>query len=122
GLSGEFIQAPMCKGHWELDRFIKSRSISAVDILHVDLDGYEAELLDGARDTLGKALVDYLFVSTHSQALHQRITSELVGFGYRIEVSSDFDNDTTSYDGFVFAASPQAKPIFSGFTHIGRTK
>ena len=45
------------------------------------IDGYEAEFLYGARDTLGKALVDYLFVSTHSHALHQRITSELVGFG-----------------------------------------
>ena len=122
GLSGEFIQAPVSKGHWELDPFIKSRGISGVNILHVDIDGYEAELLDGARDTLGKALVDYLFVLTHSQTLHQRITSKLAEFGYRVEVSSDFDNDTTSCDGLVFAASRQAKPIFSGFPLFGRAK
>jgi hypothetical protein len=119
---GEFIQGAVAKGHWELDQFLRSRSISRVNLLHVDIQGYEAELLGGGRDTLGKALVDYLFVSTHSQVLHQRIARELAEFGYRVEVSSDFDTETTSYDGFVFAASQQAKPIFSGFTHVGRSK
>jgi uncharacterized protein YecA (UPF0149 family) len=61
-------------------------------------------------------------VSTHSQALHQRITSGLAGHGYRVEVSSDFENDTTSFDGFVFAASRQAKPIFREFLPLGRTR
>ena len=122
GFDGEFIQGTVAKGNWELDRFLKSRGISRVNILHVDIQGHEAELLDGGRDTLGKALVDYVFVSTHSQVLHRRIVSELAGFGYRIEVSSDFDNETTSFDGFVFAASQQAKPIFGGFTHFGRSK
>jgi len=122
GFIGEFIQATVAKGQWELDPFLKSRGISRVNILHVDIQGWEAQLLDGARDTLGKALIDYLFVSTHSQALHRHVTTELARFGYRVEVSSDFDNDTTSYDGFVFATSHQAKPIFRGFTPVGRTK
>jgi hypothetical protein len=122
GFDGEFIQAAVAKGRWELDAFLQSRSISHVDILHVDIQGYEAELLEGGRNTLGKALVDYLFISTHSQVLHQGIISELARLGYRVEVSSDFDNDTTSFDGFVFASSPKAKQIFSEFTHAGRTK
>ena len=122
GFDGDFLQAAVAAGGWELDPFLKSRSISHLDILHVDIEGYEAQLLAGARDTLSKAMVDYLFVSTHSQLLHQRIISELVEFGYRVDVSSDFDNDTTSCDGFVFASSPQAKRIFSEFRHVGRTR
>jgi len=110
----------VAKGHWELDPFLKSRGISRVNILHVDIQGYEAELLDGARDTLGKALIHYLFVSTHSQALHQRITTELARFGYRVEVSSDVDNDTTSCDGFVFATSHQSEANFER-VHTCRT-
>jgi hypothetical protein len=121
GFEGDFIQAAVAAGNWELDPFMKSRNISHLDILHVDIEGYEAEFLAGARDTLSKTMVDYLFVSTHSQLLHQRITSELVEFGYRLDVSSDFDNDTTSHDGFVFASSPQAKRIFNEFTYVGRT-
>jgi hypothetical protein len=122
GFTGEFIQAGVTKGQWELDPFMKSRGLSHVNILHVDIQGYEGELVDGGRDTLGRALIDYLFVSTHSQALHRRIVGELTGFGYRLEVSSDVDNDTTSYDGLVFASSPRAKPIFKAFTHFGRTE
>jgi hypothetical protein len=122
GFHGEFIQAAVAKGNWELDPFLKSRSISHVNILHVDIEGYEAELLDGGRNTLNKKLVDYLFVSTHSQVLHQQIVSELTRFGYRIEVSSDCDNETTSCDGFVFASSQHAKQIFSEFIYLGRTR
>ena len=121
GFDGEFIQAAVATGLWQLDRFVKSRSISHVDILHVDIQGYEAEFLAGARDTLSEAMVDYLFVSTHSQLLHQRIMSELVEFRYCLDVSSDYDNDTTASDGFVFALSPHAKKIFSKFTYVGRT-
>jgi hypothetical protein len=122
GFDGEFIQAEVAKGRWELDRFLNSRSIPHLDILHVDIQGFEADFLEGARAALGHATVDYLFVSTHSQALHQLVASQLAGYGYRLEVSSDFDNDSTSFDGFVFAVSPLAKRIFSEFTHVGRTK
>jgi hypothetical protein len=120
GLDGEFIQVAVATGHWELDSFIKSRSISHIDIIHVDIEGYEAEFLAGARDALSRAIIDYLFVSTHSQLLHERIMSELVEFGYRNDVASDFDNETTSCDGFVFASSPQAKKIFTEFPYLGR--
>jgi hypothetical protein len=122
GFEGEFILAAVAKGRWELDSFLKSSSIPHLDVLHVDIQGYEAQLLDGARDALRNAMIDFLFVSTHSQALHQSVTDELARFDYRIEVSSDFDNDTTSFDGFVFASSPQTKQVFGEFRHVGRTK
>ena len=98
------------------------RGISHLNILHSDIQGFEAQLLEGAKDAFENALIDYFFVSTQSQLLHQSVTSELVRLGYRVEVSSDYDNDTTSYDGFVFASSPQAKQIFSDFKHFGRAR
>jgi hypothetical protein len=122
GFDGEFMQTAVAKGHWELDAFLNSRGIAHVDILHADIQGYEGELLDGGRGALGNAKVDYVFVSTHSQELHHRVVGELAGFGYRVEVSSDFDNETTSFDGFVFASSRQAKQIFGTFTCAGRSR
>jgi hypothetical protein len=122
GYQGEFIQAAVATGHWELDSFVRSRGITHLDILHVDIQGYEAQLLEGGRDTLNKALIDYLFVSTHSQALHQHVTSVLARHDYIVRVSSDFDNDTTAFDGFVFARSPRARRVFKNFEHIGRAK
>lgn len=122
GYAGEFIKAMVASCHWELDRFFRARRFEHLDVLHVDIQGYELHLLKGARSTLLKKLVDYVFISTHSQDLHQSVVSDLRGFGYRVEVSSDYDHETTSFDGFVFASSPNAPQIFSNFTFVGRTQ
>ena len=37
-------------------------------------------------------------------------------------LSSDFENETTSYDGLVFASSKKVNPIFEDFKHLGRTE
>ncbi len=122
GFDGEFIQSFVGKGHFEVDPFLSGRKLSHLDILHVDIQGYEIEMLEGCRNTLKERLIDYLFVSTHSQPIHDRVVAELNHSSYRVEVSSDFDNDTTSFDGFVFASSPQAKQIFANFALLGRSK
>ena len=122
GFEGEFINAPVAKGQFEIDRFFDTRSLGRLDILHADIQGYELEMLDAARTTLRGKKIDYLFISTHSQKLHGDVARTLGEHGYRIEVSSDFDNDTTSFDGFVFASSPGATRIFSEYVPFGRTK
>jgi Methyltransferase FkbM domain len=122
GFDGEFIQAAVTKGQWELDPFLQSRGIDKVDILHVDIQGYETHMIVGAQTALAQNSVDYCFISTHSQAIHQQMIADLTGHGYRIEAASDFDDDTTSFDGLVFASSPRSRPIFHGFSHFGRTK
>ena len=122
GYQGEFIEATVAKGHWELDRFVQSRGLAHLTILHVDIEGFEAQLIDGGRDTLGKAMVDYIFVSTHAQTLHNDTIKALSGFGYRVEAASDFENDTTSYEGLVFVSSPNVKPVFKDFAPLGRAR
>jgi hypothetical protein len=122
GLAGEFINAAVAKGQFEIDPFFASRSLSHLDILHVDIQGFEIQMMESARAALSGKKIDYLFISTHSQPLHNAVVSTLARHGYRVEVSSDFDNDTTSFDGFVFASSPDARQIFRDFVPFGRTK
>ena len=122
GFQGEFIQSAVATGRFEIDAFLQSRGITHVDILHTDIQGYEAEMLQGSRAALTDAVADYLFISTHSQELHRQILDGLQRHKYRVEVSSDFDNDTTSYDGFVFASSPKVKKIFREFVAFGRAQ
>ena len=122
GFEGVFINALVAKAQFEVDKFFDARNLSHLDILHADIQGYEVQMLEGARATLASTKIDYLFISTHSQKLHTDVVQTLGHFGYRIEVSSDFDNDTTSFDGFVFASSPSATRIFREFIPFGRTK
>jgi hypothetical protein len=125
GYAAEFIRALVGRGHFGVDAFLQSRSqdkrLQHLDVLHVDIQGFEAEMLEGCHNTLTNLVVDYVFISTHSQQLHQQMIAELGRHGYRVEVSSDFDNETTSYDGFLFASSPRMKPLFTNFDAPGRT-
>lgn len=122
GLVGEFIQALVGKGQFEIDGYLKSQGIGKIDILHADIQGYEMEMLESCSESLAGRTINYLFVSTHSQELHHSTIGLLEKFGYRVEISSDYDYDTTSFDGLVFASSPMATPIFTEFTPLGRVQ
>jgi hypothetical protein len=122
GFDGEFIHAVVAQGQWEMDPFLQSRRIDKVDILHVDIQGYETQMIAGAQEALARMSVDYFIISTHAQSAHEWMKTYLAGHGYRIEVSSDIDNETTSFDGLVFASSPRSRQIFRDFSHFGRAK
>lgn len=124
--SGEFIKAFVGIGHFEVDRYLQVTGINKLDILHSDIQSYEVEMLKGCQTSLRENAIDYLFISTHTQELHAQVIAHLLQHNYRIEVSSDFDFETTSYDGFIFASSPLKTPVFSDFKpwrrcDLGRT-
>lgn len=77
-------------------------------------------MLQGSAESLTRRAIKYVFVSTHSQELHIGVSSFLERAGYRVEVSSDFDRQTTSHDGLVFASSPTVDAVFKGFRPLGR--
>jgi hypothetical protein len=120
GFKGEFIKAFVGAGKFEIDEFFRNRKIKQLDILHSDIQGFEVEMLQGAEAVLTRRRVQYLFISTHSQQIHGEIVSRLDKFGYRVEISSDFDVQTTSYDGFVFASSPEVARVFGDISILGR--
>ena len=123
GFTGRFVNAFVGKGHFEVDKYLEylgEQGIEKLDILHSDIQGFEIEMLQDAPKTLSEKRADYIFLSTHLQAIHTDAIRILESHGYRIEVSSDFDNHTTSYDGFILATSPNIDPVFTDFKPLSR--
>ena len=56
-----------------------------LDLLHVDIQGGEAELVDAAAATLA-AHVRYLVVGTHARTIEGRLTERLLADGWRLEI------------------------------------
>ena len=120
GFDGTFIQANVSADDFRVDEYMSTSQTEHVDILHSDIQGFEAAMLDDARQTLSSHRVDYVFVSTHSDELHVAVVDKLRGYGYRIEASSCFSDHSTSYDGFVLASSPAARRVTEGLQPWGR--
>lgn len=122
GFKGEFIKAFVGTGRFEIDDFFRNRKIKKLNVLHVDIQGAEVEMLEGAANVLERRRVDYFFISTHSQELHFAVIDRLKAAQYRIEASSDFENQTTSFDGFVFASSSDVPAVFKELRILHRKK
>ena len=120
GLNGEFIQAFVGKGKFEIDDFFRQRNITNLDILHADIEGFECEMLEGAHEVLARHGVRFLFIATHSQDNHEAVVRQLGELRYRVEIASDFNAQTTSCDGMVFASAPNIEPIFGEINVLGR--
>jgi FkbM family methyltransferase len=71
-----------------LDRFCESESIDRVDVIKLDVDGYECDVLSGGREMIGRSKPTFVMEIAPS-ALRERGTSLdallecLVPFGYR---------------------------------------
>jgi hypothetical protein len=118
---GEFVQAFVGKGHFGVDAYLQAKGISHLDVLHVDIQGFEVEMLNDCTRSLQQQAIDYVFISTHSRVLQEEVLRQLRLHGYRIEVFADFDVQTTSHDGLIFASSPRKPAVFDNFTPLGRT-
>lgn len=117
---GEFVQDFVGNGNFSVDAYLQTRGIAKLDVLHVDIQGFEVEMLDDCTQSLEQQSIDYIFISTHSEELHEEVIRRLKLFNYQIEVSADFDFQTTSYDGLVFASSPSKNRILCDFKPLGR--
>jgi hypothetical protein len=117
---GEFINSFVGELGFQLDMFVSERKLTSISILHADIQGFEVEMIDGAKNSLQNNLVDYIFISTHSEDLHTSSINKLIDYGYRVEISSNFEGHTTSCDGFILASSPKVTPVFKSFFPLGR--
>ena len=120
GLKGEFHQGLVGRNGFQVDAFLQKHSIEKLDILHSDIQGHEVEMIEGAASSLAAHRIKRVFVSTHSEALHAGVETSLRAHGYLIEISSNFDNHTTSYDGFILASAPECNPLMDGWIPLGR--
>jgi hypothetical protein len=88
-----------------LDELMQRHKLDHLSILHADIQGAEMELLEGAHITFEAGKVDYVFISTHSQELHDACLQKLHQYGMIVLVSCDLQT-TVSYDGVIVAKRP----------------
>lgn len=122
GFHADFICQKVGHNNFSIDKFFKKQSINHLNLLHSDIQGYELEMIIDSKKSLSNHSIDYLMISTHSQELHYSVIDHLIKYNYNIEVSSDFDNETTSCDGFILASSPKVEKIVSNWKPIGRSE
>jgi len=89
-----------------VDRICEAYALDFIDILHADVQAYEMEMLRGAMQTLESAKVGYLFISTHSDELHEdcrRVLREEYGL---VEVAAANLAESYSWDGLLVFKAP----------------
>ena len=113
GLKGTFINASIGKEKdantrvLTVDEICRKYPIKFLDILHADIQGHELEMLQGSSRILSKKKVGYIFISTHSNELHQACRELLsVKYGYALVASANVD-ESYSWDGILLMKSPQ---------------
>ncbi len=92
-----------------VDAIMKRLGIPKVHILHMDVQGAEHRVLRGLKEALTRGAIDYLFVGTHSQALHLLCQQLLNALGYRTLLSLDM-NESASGDGILVCARGDLDP------------
>lgn len=120
GFEGRYSEAFVGAGAFQVDDWLEQNALARLNVLHCDIQGYEIEMLQGAARALAGKQVDYWFISTHSQAIHAQAMAVLTDAGYRVEVSADFEHQTTSFDGFMLGVHPDLAPVFPGPAPLGR--
>mgnify|MGYP006282958959 CR=1 FL=1 len=118
GMSGEFLRraagATTSRGVdppvFAVDDLLDELGIERLAILHADIQGAEHEMLRGAANSLAARRIDWLFLSTHTHALHFACRDLLAAHGYRVPETADL-LDTYSYDGLLVASA--AAPPFA---------
>lgn len=93
-----------------VDNFVSENNIPFVDILHSDIQGDELLMLKGAINLLSKKNVGYIFISTHSNELHDDCALFLENLKY-IKVCSANKQESYSWDGLLVFKNPEYKGI-----------
>lgn len=87
---------------YSVDHLMKEFKVDVLDVLHSDIQGYELKMLQGAKEALGNKKIKYVFISTHSNALHQQCIDELKKYDFVIVADANLDESYAS-DGVIVA-------------------
>lgn len=85
-----------------VDDFVRGKGLSHVAVLHSDIQGYELEMLHGARQLFSERRVDYVFLSTHGIWLHLKCLDFLRQNNFVTLASAD-KFESFSLDGLIVA-------------------
>jgi hypothetical protein len=114
-LEGQFIQAFISDKVYKsksstdtlsVDYILEQKKIKHLHILHSDIQGFEVQMLHGAHNCLSKKMIEFVFISTHSNELHINCLDILSQYKYKVIASANLD-ESYSYDGLIVAAANQ---------------
>jgi hypothetical protein len=91
-----------------VDHFLETNNIPRLHILHSDIQGYELKMLIGAAQHLKDGTIDYIFISTHSNDLHDQCINYLKKYEYQILCDANLE-ETYSWDGLIVAKHKNIK-------------
>jgi hypothetical protein len=89
---------------YSVDYLMKKHSVAFLHVLHSDIQGYEYAMLQGSIESIESHKIGYIFISTHSNELHQQCFDFLVNHDFDIISSANLD-ETFSWDGLLVAKS-----------------
>lgn len=111
-LKGAFLQAGIGdqvnhqQGITSVDAICAQKGIEFLDILHADIQGFEVDMLRGSKKLLSEKRVGYVFVSTHSNELHDACYQILHDeYGLSLVASANVD-ESFSWDGILVMKAP----------------
>jgi len=87
-----------------VDKLFELENIDRLAICHSDIQGHEGEMLKGAKKNLSK--IDYFFISTHGDAIHNQCLKFLKNNNFIILCSSN-KKQSYSWDGLIVARNPE---------------
>jgi hypothetical protein len=88
-----------------VDDFVEQKKIEFIHLLHSDIQGYELQMLHGASATIAANKIGYIFISTHTNKLHDQCIHFLQQRNFSIVAAANLD-ETFSEDGLVVAKAP----------------
>lgn len=119
GMNGVFYQAFIGEKSFithkgerfvNVDDFVKDNNIGFVDLLHSDIQGFEHNMLLGAQHLFEKKKVGFVFISTHSNKIHEQCLAFLKKHDFSIIADANLD-ESFSADGIIAAKAPYVKGI-----------
>jgi len=91
--------------------FLEERKISWLDVLHIDVQGSEAAVMQDMDEWFATKRVRYVFVSTHGRELNDIVYLALSSNGYRIIANVVAHVESFMLDGLVLGAHPDETAI-----------
>ena len=88
--------------YYSVDYLLKKHGIQHLNILHSDIQGFELKMLEGCKDALTMGMIDYFFISTHSNELHNACITKLKSHAFEILCEANLD-ESFSVDGLIVA-------------------
>jgi hypothetical protein len=88
-----------------VDWLMREHSLDKIHLLHSDIQGFEKEMLDGARCAVLEERIDWIFISTHAEKLHHDCREWLVARGWALVADANLD-ESYSVDGLLVAHRP----------------